>query len=478
MFTTPKPNTKSVETATHVEKKGNFSPLKLIGVGVTLVLALVGAGALVIQPHISDTHAAAAVNMNCTLVVPNNPLSAQGLATPYKLVATNPANGACNEANANQSAFVQAAILNPATGKISIYSPLVTDQNTLPAIAPTPPQLPANAVVGLWFGDNGMTLTVQQNAQGKVVAQPKPKVQMQLTGAGMNNGNCVNGVANSPFGQFAYCNAPNFFAAANVAIKAGKLVIPPLGTAKDGQACPTTRSFAIVDMDQSDNVQTQYLVNANGQTAQLTAANQAKLANATTIGNPSDNALVTRFVDPALGCQPFQAPDIANNNTPVSALALDELQAAAKQQAPVALVPANDPMVLNNNQTDLNKINAYRVGVDQTPAATLNNANTTTYCQNLVKVALPRLKLDMTLFQNQASPDKGATANSLFTFLANRLNATLGANGLNCVGLLKIQNPVALTMTNGIVTAATITTVPVPAAAAAAPANNAAAPTK
>src|SRR5581483_8684579 len=49
----------------------------------------------------------AAVNPNCTLIVPANPLSAQGLATPYQLTATDPANGPCNEANNNQTAFVQ-----------------------------------------------------------------------------------------------------------------------------------------------------------------------------------------------------------------------------------------------------------------------------------------------------------------------------------------------------------------------------------
>jgi hypothetical protein len=70
----------------------------------------------------------------------------------------------------------------------------------------------------------------------------------------------------------------------------------------------------------------------------------------------------------------------------------------------------------------------------------------------------------MKTFQNQPSPDNGATATTLFGFLANRLNASLGANGLNCVGLLKIQNPVTLTTNgNGVVTSATITTKPLPA---------------
>src|ERR1700686_2503459 len=139
-------------------------------------------------------------------------------------------------------------------------------------------------------------------------------------------------------------------------------------------------------------------------------------------------------------------------------LATDELQPAADQQPPIALVPSGDEMVLVNNQPSLAKVNAYRIGVDQMPAAATNDASTTTYCNNLINIALPRLQLDMKVFQNAASPDGGAMTNSLFTFLANRLNATLSANGLNCVGLLNIENPVKLiTDDNGIVTGATLT---------------------
>ena len=36
----------------------------------------------------------AAVNPNCTLIVPADPLSAAGLATPYRLKATDPGSGA------------------------------------------------------------------------------------------------------------------------------------------------------------------------------------------------------------------------------------------------------------------------------------------------------------------------------------------------------------------------------------------------
>ena len=94
-----------------------------IGVGAAAAFGSLG-GSQAIQKT------AATDNMNCTLIVPANPLTAQGLATPYQLTATNPADGACNEANPNQTAFVQAAVINPANGQISVYNPLVVDQGT------------------------------------------------------------------------------------------------------------------------------------------------------------------------------------------------------------------------------------------------------------------------------------------------------------------------------------------------------------
>lgn len=468
MLTKSRPSSKILSPSMSRRRRRRFSPLMLVGISVTALVALIGAGLFVVLPRL-QSHAAAAVNTSCTLTIPANPLSAQGLATPYQLVATDPANGPCNETNVNQSAFVQADILDPNTGQITTYAPLVIDQGTQPAIAPTAPKLPANAVVGIWFGFNATTLTLKNNARTRGHGGRGTFVNAQMRTRGGANGNCINGTPGSPFGQFAYCNAVNFFRAANRAIQAGKLTVPALGTANDGKACPTTRAFDLVDMDQSDNVQTTYLATADGKIAQFSAANQAQLPNATRIGNPSDNALLTQFVDPALGCKPWQVPDLSNNNTPTATYGTDELMAAANQQAPVALIPAGDEMVLVNGNPSLTKTNLYRAGADQTPAASINgnaaaDANTTTYCQNLVKVALPRLQLDINTFQNQASPDGGAAANSLFTFLANRLNATLGAGGLNCVGLLNIQNPVTLTTDgNGVVTAATITTTPLPA---------------
>jgi hypothetical protein len=100
-------------------------------------------------------------NPNCILIVPANPLTAAGLATPYKLTSTDPTNAPCHQSNPNQSAFVQGAIINTDTGEIFSYDPLVIDLGTQAAIAPPVPKLPTNFVIGLWFGFQGSVLTLK-----------------------------------------------------------------------------------------------------------------------------------------------------------------------------------------------------------------------------------------------------------------------------------------------------------------------------
>ncbi len=400
--------------------------------------ALVTAGAIAL---IQNGNAAAAPNPDCTLIVPANPLSAAGLATPYQLTATNPANGQCHEANADQSAYVQGAIIG-ADGQISLYNPLVIDRGTQPAAAPAAATVPAGSTVALWFGFNGTNLTLRSAAGSNSVQQ----------------GVCVNGQGGSIFGQFAYCNAPAFFTAANSAIAAGKLQVPAIGTAKDGKPCPTVRDFSAVDQDQSDNVTSHYLATANGRTSQPNKAARAALANRklTDLFNASDNRLVDAFIDPTLGCTPWTAPEQSNDNTPATSLPLNELQAAAQQAAPVALVPLNNPMTLNaaGNQSTA-KTNAYRAGVDQgaVGAAAADTGSGATYCTDLFRNAagIPRVFNDRAMLANGASPDPAAASN-LFTFLAMRANQSF--TNLNCTG----NNPVQLVMQNNIVVNARLLT--------------------
>ena len=357
-----------------------------------------------------------AANRNCTLIVPNNPLTPQGLATPYQLVATNLADGPCNEINKeDSSAFVQAAIIDSLTGQISIYHPLVIDKGTLPAALPVVPQLPLLPVVALWFGYNGDSLTLQGASPGT-----------------LSNNDCHQG-----FGQFAYCNATAFFAVANFEILINKLKVPPLGVGHDGRLCPSVRSFAVVDQDQSDNLPTTYLITASGRFAQNTAANRAAFSNPPVLGNPSDNRLTDVFLDGALGCTPWTAPDLGDPGAHVPALPLNELQAAAYQTAPVALIPLGDPMAFNN----LAKVNEYRMGAGQFPAFFAADASTTTYCANVRVIASEKLILDRPFFTAYASPSP-SVGNSLFTFMASRLNDTYSI--LNCQVLLNLPSPVTL----------------------------------
>ncbi len=353
-----------------------------------------------------DEQPSGAANPNCTLTVPANPLSAKGLASPYLLSGGD--GGACHESNPDQSAFVEATILDSATGKLAVYHPLVVDEGTEPAVAPVVPDLAASSVVGIWFGFNGDRLTLRD------------------TNGSLAQGSCVNGLGGSLFGQFAYCNAGAFFTAARAAIGNNRLIVPPLGTGRDGKTCPTVRDFGVVDQDQSDNVTTTYLVTADGRTAQDTAAASAQLAQATRLTNGSDNGLLDGFIDPALGCTPFMAPDLTDPGTRSPALALNELQASAHQPAPVALVPLNNPMTLVDGQQSVAKTNLYRVGVGQPPVA-LGTDTPQAYCTSIETTGRERLAAERDLFAQAASPDP-ATAN-LYEFLAQRLDGSISQLG-------------------------------------------------
>ena len=389
-------------------------------------------------PAVAAAAAAAAPNPDCTLIVPENPLSATGLATPFQLTATDPNGGPCNEANTAQSAFVEAAVFNPANSQISIYHPLVIDQGTKPAAAPVKPNLPANAIVALWIGFNGDNLTLAS-------ADPN----------NLSNAHCVNGLPGSIFTQVSFCNASAFFQVADNAANNGTLKVPALATAKDGQTCPTVRSFSIVDQDQSDNVDTLYLATSTGTIAQKTKANTAALQGATTLLNPGDNSLFSYFVAPAIGCSPWLVPSLDDPGQMVPSQAVNELQAHLLQKTPVARVPSRDPMVEFAGQPDLSKDNLYRAGVDQ-PAGSNQSFITAPYCREMLR-ALPKMTLDQTLETNFASIAPAAASNT-FTFLAQRWVASWQL--LTCQNLINIAAPITLTTdaNTGVVTAATINT--------------------
>jgi hypothetical protein len=314
--------------------------------------------------NLNQTAAEAATSGNCTLVVPADPLTARGLATPYQL------GDGCSEANPNQQAFVEATILSP-NGRVQVYNPLVITQGTTPAARPVVPTVPRGAQLILDFGSNGTNLV--------------------LTGRGarQRQSGCADALGQSVIGQVAACNTVSFYRLANAQIARGILRVAPLGTSLDGQTCENTRNFALIDQDQSDNTYSEYLLNGNGQTAQDTAANKNAMGGATLVSNGSDNALLGLFVDPANGCKPFSGPDSTNANGASSSQALNELSAGVYQRGTIAATSVNDEMTLVNANFSVAKTNVYRSLVDQPLLTAGVNATeaAAAYCMNMVNVA-------------------------------------------------------------------------------------------
>src|SRR5580704_8127099 len=311
-------------------------PIAMRQLGGLATAPVDGTGAAI---NLNQTAAEAAASMNCTLTVPANPLSAQGLATPYQL------GDGCSMANAaTEGAFVEATILAP-NGQIQVYNPLVITAGTTPAATPAAPTIARGSQVIIDMGFNGTNLVLQ--------------------GRGARQGRCVDALGQSVIGQVSACNAVNFYNLANREIARGTLTVPPVGTASDGQTCETSRDFALIDQDQSDNVVSQYLINANGQTAQNNPANEAAVAGATVLVNGSDDALLSEFVDPANGCTPFTAADSTYPKAAAPSQALNELSARVNQKGTIALVPPNDEMTLVGGNMNITKTNVYRSLVDQ-----------------------------------------------------------------------------------------------------------------
>lgn len=330
-------------------------------------------------------------NPDCTLSVPAHPTSAQGLASPYVLHS---ANVACSETDTNEAAFVQATILDPATGALTVYNPVVRDAGQpLLGTAPPVPKLPRHAVVSIWTGFNGSTL--------------------RLTGSGAGDF--------TQFQQQSYANSIGFFTAVNRAIRHGQLIVPALGTSPvDGLNCPSPRDFSIADQDQSDN--------------------NAESYPAYGVSNGSDEG-TNRYTALHLGCAIWTVPSLSAPGSSVTSAQMEEIQASVYQGAPVALVPSLDPFVVNaDGSRNLGLQNLYRAMVDQPP--TWNGNDTRAYCLNLAGPAGEgRLKAD-SAFEGGVASSNG-TGTNLATQLAGRFAATWV--NLTCDKLTGQPSPITVT---------------------------------
>jgi hypothetical protein len=401
-------------------------------------------------------------NVNCDIIVPADPVSARGLATPYQLTGTDgltPAESGCRMSNAARlGAFVQATILDPATGRLSVYNPLVITQGTQPAVKPAIPSIPADAVVTIDFGFNGKDL-----------------FQVGATPTTLANAHCVDGEPGSVFGPASFCNGVRFFRAVRGAERAGLLkvpspgvsdkIIPSAGALGTGRACPVTRNFEVADPASASNVTTEYLLNPlTGQTAQDTTSNAGNVVGTTLLVSRGGDTVLDQFLDPILGCTPFQAPDLANNDQPTTSQALDEILAGAYQPQAAALEPENDAVVRSvDGAFDAAKTDLYRAELGQPPVAGQRGATSdpAMYCQNIVDIQTPFLAANRTLLAASQSPAT-ATGDNLLTFMASNLNRSFTLLGCQQFGL---TNPVKVSRNVvGAAIAATLTTTPQPAA--------------
>jgi hypothetical protein len=379
------------------------------------------------------------VSQDCLLKVPKDPLN-NGLFQPWFL-STNPISTLpCSQTIPGSEVFVEATIFDYKNNKFFVYNPLVIDAGTTPALPPLIAPLPEYSIVVIHIGANGKTVTLTDTYNSLLL------------------GNCVNGIIGSVFGQFAYCNAFNFFNKVNKNIANGYLIIPPIGNTLLGDICPTTRSFTIVDQDQSDNVITQYLLTTNCQVAQDTNQNRATLNVKTILKNGSDNRLVAEFIDVAVGCVPFMAPDLVDTCcTMRPSMALNEIQANLLSLTAIttALIPSIDPMTLHNGIECLEKVNLYRIGVNQPPLISLNRQNNINYCLQMANAIVPFYILHQTNLQLQPSPDN--TANNLLNFLANRfVNSWTNLNAQNLTGN---PSPITVVIENNMVISNNLNTI-------------------
>ena len=355
---------------------------------------------------------------DCFLEIPKDPLD-RGLFQPW-LLSTNPISDVnCTQTNTDSAVFVEATILDIDTGKFFVYNPLVIDAGTEPAVFPSNGTLPKNNIVIINVGINGNSVTLTS----------PPGINT------IQEGKCINGIpGGSVFGQVAYCNALNFFKIVNNMIADGKINIPKIERTSRGDLCPTVRSFGVVDQDQSDNVITQYIITADGKVAQDTTENRSTIPTIIRlISNGSDNKLLSDFILRGVGCKSFMAPDLVNMYSLKSTQTLNEIQANLLpwDSPETALVPAIDPMVLDNGQQSLLKINLYRQGVNQPYLTELNIQNDIAYCNGLENYGIQFFILHKNTLINVSSPNNDA--NNLLNYLCLRYISTW--NILKCTEL-------------------------------------------
>ena len=349
-------------------------------------------------------------------------------------------------------AFAQATILDPATGKLSVYDPLVITKGSTPAVQPSVPTIPADAIVTVDFGFNGTGL-----------------FQVGATPNALSQGQLHERLPGSIFGQVSFCNGANFFNAAFQDEREGKLKVPCGASAampplmapseparlpghpqlRHGRPGPSRQRDHRVPAEPGDR--------PDGAGHRSNADN---LQGSTLLLNGSDNTLLDAVhrpgprPHPVRGAGPGQqrpadqlegagraafAPRTSRNRGPGAG----ERRDGAERQRPVR--PGQGRPVPRGS----------RAGADQ--CANDRTSSPANYCQNIVNIQTPFLAANQALLATGQAPVAGVGDN-LLTFLANRL--LMSFTNLACQNF-GLTNPVTVTLNGaGVAVAATFNTTP------------------
>ena len=154
----------------------------------------------------------------CGILVPEDPLSINGLKKPYILKSLTNNNNDCCVTKTYKTVFVEVVILDIISNTFYVYNPPVINNNSQIKIKTELPSLPQQYIIGIWFGSNNVTFKLLDSNNS------------------LHFGNCADGTHQSIFGNFAYCNAKNFFITVNNLINSNNIKIP-------NSNCITSRSF-------------------------------------------------------------------------------------------------------------------------------------------------------------------------------------------------------------------------------------------
>ena len=276
--------------------------------------------------------------------------------------------------NPNLQAFVEADIINPRTGSIKVYNPLVITEGTQPPPAGAA-RVPRGDVVAIMFGFNGgnLLLTGTEKRCSRTTASTASRVLLS---------------------QVAYCNSPAFYRAANRDIARGVLKIPPLATGDDGQPCPLPATSPWWTRPRRQHGRRLPADRENGRPPRTGQGDAAALSEGPRRSTTAATTRWSQVMDPALGCARYRLHDkTAPARCRLRQVTPTNCCATAARTTPVALVPLNDPMTQVNGHNNRARPTRSRYELDQ---ALIGQGGELAedYCEDMMQIGIQRVQQD------------------------------------------------------------------------------------